>query len=377
MRFTTYICFTSFLWVLGCSGAGGEELFEAQTSTSSGGSSSDGVGGSSGDNVAGEAGSGSGGDGSTAGTAGQPQGGSGGTEPGGSGGEGQAGTGIGGDGGAGGDPGTGGTSGSTACYSEAYDPMAPIGDLKTGFQGWNWLPTALGILERRYPTGHFILDAEQNDYQLEYFVDTSSWEDFVWSLDTMVHEETHGWDFEHSQYGSHVYALTDALHLEVPELQTWPRNTIPQYIHDGSTSMYDQTYLTGEQGTYDAIFLFDELTAYGNGLATLTAVHEEIPPSISARDGLAAHLLYLELYLKAGREHYPQMYAALKANAAWQKLVRYEWARGHFWDGQAKPYTNLTIDADAIWAHVNEPANLDEIQQFTGQLPSEVACHPE
>jgi hypothetical protein len=66
----------------------------------------------------------------------------------------------------------------------------------------------------------------------------------------------------------------------------------------------------------------------------------------------------------------------MKADASWQKLVRYEWARGHFWDGQAKPNTNLEIAAAPIWAHIDAPNSLAEIQLFTGEAPDAVACHP-
>jgi hypothetical protein len=66
----------------------------------------------------------------------------------------------------------------------------------------------------------------------------------------------------------------------------------------------------------------------------------------------------------------------MKADASWQKLVRYEWARGYFWDAQAKPFPVIDIASGPIWVHVNEAANLDEIKQFTGDDAMTVACHP-
>jgi hypothetical protein len=231
-------------------------------------------------------------------------------------------------------------------------------------------------MHRRYPTGHFVLDAEQMDSQLPSFADPSSWSALMESLMTMVHEESHGWDFDHAQGTTHPYVLTDANQITVPQLTTWPRSEILQYITDTSTQQYDQTYLTGTQGTYDAIFLFEELNAYCNGLAAITAVADQITQQISARDGVAAHLYYLELYLRVGRTAHASDYAALKADPTWMNLVRHEWARGHFWDAQARSNPELDIGSAPIWAHIQDPANLSEIQQFTGQAPDVVACSP-
>lgn len=354
---------------LGCSASSSDDVFQPGTAADGGSGGEAEYGGAGGSAVAGKGGGGQGGSGhggaGTGGVAGAGQGGA-------AGGSSQGGSSQGGSS----QGGSAGTGGSAGCYAEIYHPGVSIDDLQSSYSGGNWLSISLQVLERRYPTGWFVLDAEQNDSQLQGFVDTSSWGAFVTSLDTMVHEESHGWDFEHSSSGSHNYVLRDDLQLQAPESNTWPRSDILQYITDNTTQMYDDVYLTGEQGTYDAIFLMDEMNAYANGLATLTSVHEHVPPSISSRDGAAAMTLYLELYLKAGRTSHPAQYASMKADASWQKLVRYEWARVHFWDNEAKPFGNLAIDADAIWAKIDEPGNLDEVTQFTGQDAAAVACKP-
>jgi hypothetical protein len=231
-------------------------------------------------------------------------------------------------------------------------------------------------MHRRYPAGEFVLTAEQSDSQLPSFADPSSWPALMESLMTMVHEESHGWDFDHAQATTHPYVLTVTNQIAVPQITTWPRSDIVQYITDSSTEQYDQTYLTGEQGTYDAVFLFEELNAYCNGLAAITAVADQITQQISARDGVAAHLYYLELYLRAGRTAHASDYAAMKADPTWMKLLRYEWARGHFWDAQARSNPELNIASDPIWTHIQDPANLAEIQLFTGEAPDAVVCSP-
>ena len=102
-------------------------------------------------------------------------------------------------------------------------------------------------------------------------------------------------------------------------------------ITDSSTANYDSTYLTGTQGSYDFVALADELNAYTNGLSCIAAVSDQIGSGISARDGVAASLYYLELYLKRARTAHPTVYAALQASPEWIRFVRYAWARGMLW----------------------------------------------
>lgn len=267
--------------------------------------------------------------------------------------------------------------GGSPCYSEAYSPTADVSATKRGYSSGAWLQASLDVMKARYPTGFFILDAEKGDGQLSGFADPSTWQAQMEALMTMVHEETHGYDFEHSSSGKHAYVMRDDLVVSPPELPNmWTRSEILPLLVDDATKSYDDVYLKGTQGTYDVVFLGDELNAYINGLAAITAVADQCTDPISARDGAAAHLYYLELYLKRGRTAHPTEYAAMKADASWQKFVRYEWARGHFWDAQAKPFGVLDIASARIWAHVNEAANSDEIRQFTGDDPDAVACHP-
>ena len=267
--------------------------------------------------------------------------------------------------------------GASGCYREPYGKDVSLDDLATGYTPAAWRASSREAMMRRYATGAFILDQEKDDPALPDYADPSTWPNLMLSLSTMVHEETHGWDFASSAGGTHVYALRDDLFLSVPVLSgMWPRSEIFAFLEDDATSRYDATYLTGTQGGYDVVYLVEELNAYTSGLAAVTAVADQLAASLSARDAVAAHLYYLELYLRAGRTSHATAYAALKGSAEWQALVRYEWARGHFWDGEARGSTRLAVDADRIWAHVSEAANEDEIRQFTGADPTSVACAP-
>jgi hypothetical protein len=266
--------------------------------------------------------------------------------------------------------------GGSPCYSEPYDPNANIADVASAFTGNDWLASSLTVMQRRYPTGYFVLAAEQGDPQLPQFADASSWSALMSSLMTVLDAETTGWDFGNASATAHPFVILDTMQITAPQITTWQQGEILQYITDTATQTYDQTELTGQQGTYDGVFLFDAVNSACNGLAAVTAVGDQIPSGISARDGVAAHLYYLELYLRAGRTAHASDYAAMKADASWQKLVRYEWARGYFWDGQAKANANLQIAAAPIWTHVDDATNQNEIQLFTGEAPAAVACHP-
>lgn len=270
----------------------------------------------------------------------------------------------------------GGTDASPACYSEPYDPGASIADVASAFAGNNWLTSALTVMQRRYPTGYFVLNAGQNDPQLPQFVDSSSWSSLMGSMMTMLDVETGQWDFDNASATAHPFVILDSMQITVPVMTTWQQGEILQYITDTSTQTYDQTELQGQEGTYDGVFLFDDTDCAAEALATATAVGDQITYALPARDGVAAHLYYMELYLKDGRTNHATEYAAVEADPNWQKLVRYEWARGHFWDAQATANANLQLAAAPIWTHIDDPANLQEIQLFTGESPDAVACHP-
>lgn len=284
-------------------------------------------------------------------------------------------TGAGGSAGSAGSGGSGG-SGGASCYSEIVHLDTSINDLAQMYASSRWLPTSLDVLSRRYPDGHTLLDMQQADPDLPRFADPSSFAALMESLMTMCHEETHGWDFDHSTSGEHAYYMRADLAIRAPELETFPRSEILMYITDNVTQSYDDTYLRGQQGTYDLIFLGDELTAYTNGLACIASVGDQVTSGISGQDGASAHLYYLELYLKRARTAHPSVYMALKNDPDWQRFVRVEWARVHFWRQLSQQFPNLDIGEEAIWAKVLASDNQAEIQLFTGQDPATVACTP-
>lgn len=279
--------------------------------------------------------------------------------------------------------GSGGTSGT--CYAEEFDAGSDLSDLESSYAPQHWLDGMLGVLERRHPDGFSLMDQMKTDPWLlqdfpTYF-ELDTWEGMIFAVDTACHEETHGWDYEHALHtpGSHMFYLRDDLSITAPKLSFFPRNELLSYVQQGGsvTSIYDD-YLVGEQGTYDFVALADEINAYINGLACATTVGDQFSDgySVSYRDGVAAHMLFLLYYLKHARTSYPSLYAQWKADASWTMFVRYSWARARFWTQTSQPFSFYGIDDAVIWARVNEPENLVEIEQFTGEAPDAVACHP-
>ncbi len=240
------------------------------------------------------------------------------------------------------------------------------------------------VLNRRYHNGWYVLDQMKTDPWLtgsfpQYF-SLGTWGGMMEAVDTACHEETHGFDFDAAlgKPNQHVLYMGSNLQLTVPKLGFFARNKILSYVQQGGsvTSNYDSTYLGGTQGSYDFIFLADELNAYIIGLACATTLGDQISGGHSYRDGAASHLFYLQAYLRVARTQYPSLYAQWKADPAWQKFVRYSWARGHFWTAVSMKYPGLGINDAPIWQRINDPTNLAEIQQFTGDDPQTVACKP-
>ena len=253
------------------------------------------------------------------------------------------------------------------CYTEPVDPNISLADLEAGFNGSNWLNTILDVTDRRYPSGHDLLFLMQNDPYLSWFVDTSSFAMLMESLMTVVHEETHGYDYEYAQWGvNFAYWINSDWQPTVHHYTGFPRSEIYDMLEDDSTSLYAATYLTGTQGTYDFMELLDELNCYVNGLAAIALVGEYEPWGISARDGALAFTYYLELYLRRARNVYPDFYADIQSDPFVVDLVLIQWLRLHFFLDISYAFPNLGVNDHAIEDHMHDPSNQSEIEQLVG-----------
>jgi hypothetical protein len=266
--------------------------------------------------------------------------------------------------------------GEPPCYAEVFTPTPLLDDLATAYTPPKWLATALEALKRRLPDGYALLDVMKSDPQLAYFVDAGSFPGLMQSLMTACHEETHRWNDGQGTGTQLAFWVGPSLVVKPPRSKSFARSEILSMVSGNATQTYDDTYLVGPPGSYDFIALADELNAYTNGLACLTSVADQFAGTVPGRDGAVTHLYYLELYLKRARMFHPAVYQTLKADNEWQRFVRTAWARVHFWDKASQAHSHLGVADKTIWGLVNTPANLMEIELYTGQKPADVACHP-
>lgn len=269
----------------------------------------------------------------------------------------------------------GGPTGGAPCYSEDYFPTVSLADLRAAYTTQAWKADLLEALKRRITGGHALIDQMQNDSQLASLADRSSFDALLSSLMMVCNGETSIYDFGRASPTAFTYFMTASVTLTPAIVATFPRSELQPYITDNATQAYDGA-LSGQEGSQDLTAVADDLTAFTNGLGCIAAVADQLGSGISARDGMAASLYYLELYLKRARTAHASTYATLKASADWQKVVRYAWARAAFWRKVAAPSAQLGVGDAPIWAHVDDAANSSEIAMFTGSTLSDIECHP-
>ncbi len=267
-------------------------------------------------------------------------------------------------------------TGGAYCYTEPIDPSASLQDLENGFNGGNWLATILEVTDRRYPSGHLLLTIMQNDPYLSWFVDTSSFPYLMDSLGTVVHEETHGYDYEHALWSQHFgYFVNTDWQPSVPFHEGFERGEIYAMVQGNACDLYTDTYLTGMQGTYNFMELLDELNAYINGLAALALVGEYEPwAGVSARDGPLALMYFLQLYLERARTVYPSFYSQIQGDPHVTDLVLIQWLRLHFFLDVSYAFPELGIHDHEIEQLVHDPTHVWEIENLTGHAVQDSNC---
>jgi hypothetical protein len=235
------------------------------------------------------------------------------------------------------------------CWNEHFKPNADISDLKSGFSGGNARSTMNTLFERRWKAGAELIDAQSHDPYIDVFLETGSWGNFIDSLGTVVHETTHGWDYENSLGGANGYFrwfFMGSLKHKGPWYDGFARSNIRDRVQGSATSLY-YLYLEGQQGTYGWVELLDEATCYVNSLGALAAVGQEMPWGTSAVDGAVSFLYYIALYIEEADQEQPGVYNKL-ARPQYQDLVRDLWLRTHFFLLEADTEPKLSVYGDDI-----------------------------
>jgi hypothetical protein len=270
------------------------------------------------------------------------------------------------------------TSGPTATptrikpnYDEPLTDFPPIDDLRDGYDANRWYETMLTLLERRYATGHHIV-TELDDSRAKADIWTRSQRDsfdgLLRSLQLAVHEMDHQLGFQEgvlaTRFERYAYVIRDDETRLVPNVDTFPRSEIAQYITGPLDNQYKQVYLTGSSGNQNFNTLLDEFNAYTHSLFTGYGIHDQLRGRTSYRDGLVTMMLYVEFFLRHARENHPDDYAALTAELEMRQLVDLLWRRADFILLVTEDISELRLDPDAVETKMREPEMLDEVARF-------------
>ncbi len=261
--------------------------------------------------------------------------------------------------------------GDPLCYSEPLDPDADISDIVNSYGGAGFQDAVIEAMNRRYPAGAYLLDAQRDDPYWSQFSDPNSWEGMVGWLDTLVHEQTHLFNAYHAidvGQSASLYMREDLI-LYLPPEQGFARSQILADLPPAlAQSIYADTYLTGDQGTRGFGSLLDETSCYVNEVPGMSVFGEYFGGfGLSLRDGSAAMLVFLEFYLRRARTQDPDFYAWAQSQPAYVEAVQLLWQRTQFfYEAVADDHPSLGISDGEYRAEAELEANLDELRMFTG-----------
>lgn len=274
----------------------------------------------------------------------------------------------------------------TFCYSEPLNLRADVSDLKTAFNGTNWLATLTGVYGRRWPSGQALAQAQANDPYFKQFVDTTSFNKLAESLMVAIHEETHMWDLDGTRTQWNTYSsswiddTTQFLKFNLYDAEGgFARKEILALIKDDASSDMDNLYLKDSaQGEYHLQGVTAELNAGLMGLPAALTVAEFIDGigASNSRDIALTNLSYLQLYLRVAKSSHAAYYAKLKSDATLRKYVLVQFLRTAYFITQSDPYA-AKLGSSKVPALINRvyaPENLAILEDFSGyKFPTRVS----
>ncbi len=271
------------------------------------------------------------------------------------------------------------------CYAETLNPTANVADLKSAFNGSNWLNTITGVYARRWPSGQALAQAQANDQYFKNFVDTSSFNKLAESLMVTIHEETHMWDLAsgRTEWNNYTSAWVDHTYQfnRMPLHDGFARKEILSLIKDDASADTDKVYLhDASQGDYHLQGVTAELNASLMGLPAALMVAEFIDGigASNSRDLALTNLSYLQLYLRIAKQKYPAFWQQLKAEPDFRKFVLVQFLRTSYWIDLSTPWAAKlgSYKVPALIQRVYAPENLAIIEELTGYvLPRQLSDH--
>lgn len=237
------------------------------------------------------------------------------------------------------------------CWWEPMDTSVSVADIRSGFRATTALDDALEVMDRRWPAGSELLREMSHDPYIDIFLEESSWGAMMESLMTVVHEETHGYDYENSIYPARFSLyIQENQTLTMDWIDGFPRSRIADRVEGDATDLYDSLYLVGTQGTYGFAELLDETNCYINGLGGAVAGWDGLPYTMSASDGPIAFLYFIALYLEEAQAEDPRLYDQLRNDPDVQEILEIFWLRTHFFLEFSDPVPALGIEDQRIRA---------------------------
>lgn len=260
-------------------------------------------------------------------------------------------------------------AGDRLCYSETFHDGADLSAAEQQMRG-NRNEAFRLALRTRWPGGEAVTRTPQAFME---FLDPRDFSTFLESGATVIHESTHGFHADNGLWQQRTtYYLRGDLHIAVDIIETPARSLIRGRLPDDSTNLYAGTYLQGEQGSRGFFDLLEELNCYVNDMTSYTVFGDRIEIlGVSGRDGAVSFFLFLQIYLNAIRTEQPQIWEALRGQAAVRRFIDIEWRRMHFWLEYSDRYDHLGINDGRVRALLYQDQRMDEFTRFLG-FPLEV-----
>ncbi|MFK7985430.1 MAG: hypothetical protein AB8I08_05320 [Sandaracinaceae bacterium] len=284
-------------------------------------------------------------------------------------------------------------------FSETLpDPDADISDLVAGYSAADPVAFIDGSLRRRYPSGAEMVAGGRGttDCATVFLRDTSSAQEIIEQLGTVVHECGHFYDNTLSRTARQSYYINDSpLTLVCQMGDTTSRGGLTfersRILNDSWSSgrpgcpetgprpdncdFYARVYLDGnpdddefEGGDQGFNMLFEELVQYVNSLATSFAYTNELNSGgrSSQKDGLLTFLWYTMRYLHMARNDYPAAYEHILNGdgGCWRRAILQVWGRAFLYLEATEGMTHLGINDTLLMGLVETPELLQEIQRL-------------
>ena len=250
---------------------------------------------------------------------------------------------------------------------EVLPVRVDISDLVADYDESMRLPWAISVLQRRYPTGAFIMQEANNKTDcFEISVeDPSKAENVINGLRTAVHECGHMIDLNVPQ--RYVIRKDLQYKCDFSIASGGPARRIildDEFQEKWPNDSFRKTYLEelGDQ-TFD--LLLDEASQYINTLATSYAFYDYTTFDPVARDGVHAFYWYIARFLRKTRMEHADFYDKLVNDTCWRQVILATWGRSERYLVETQGLPGLGGEDDALLHELrNDPELVSEIDRL-------------